>query len=389
MTTLTAPLPSPSLPTTTGIDLAERGLLPDWLVRLGIRRQLAQRRRDEGVDAVETEQERFAAFLAESTAGPLAVHTDAANRQHYEVPATFFALLMGSHLKYSSGLWADGVHDLDAAEAAMLTLTSERADLADGQRILELGCGWGSLSLWMAARFPGARITALSNSRNQRDYILAQAAQRGLSNLTVITADLVGFATSERFDRVVSVECFEHLRNYRELFRRIASWLADDGRLFVHVFTHRSAAYPFAAVGADDWMARHFFTGGQMPADRSFLYCQEDLLIDRHWRVSGQHYARTAEAWLTNLDRNRGAAAAALAAGGDTDAVRQVRRWRIFCMACAELWGWRGGNEWLVSHYRFRPRGRSGDLGGEAPRANRSQPGKADHGTSGSGGAGL
>ena len=361
MTTLAAP----TLPLTAArprpdggvIGLAERGLVPDWLIRLGIRRLLRDRLRDEQVGDVEAEGARQQALIDAWSTGPLAVETAAANSQHYEVPAGLFTAALGPRLKYSSCLYQAG-DSLAQAEERMLALTCERAGLADGQEILELGCGWGSLSLWMAAQYPRARIVGVSNSHRQREFIMARAAEQGLTNLEIITADLRSFATVRRFDRAVSVECFEHLRNHHELFRRIAGWLKPGGTLFVHVFVHRTATYPFADQGEDDWMSRHFFTGGVMPSDALFWRYQQHLTLSEHWRVSGRHYAQTAEHWLVNLDRNRTAALTALRTDGlsESEARLQVNRWRIFFLACAELWGYRGGNEWFVAHYRFARR---------------------------------
>jgi cyclopropane-fatty-acyl-phospholipid synthase len=336
---------------------AERGLLPDALIRLGIRRLLAERLRSEGAGGIDAVQARLTRLVDGLAEGPLAVHTDDANAQHYEVPAAFYRLCLGTHLKYSSCLWEDGTRTLDEAEGRMLALTCARAGLADGQDILELGCGWGSLTLWMAARYPGSRITGVSNSHSQRNYILDQARARGLANVEIITCNIVSLSLEQRFDRVVSVECFEHLRNYQELFRRISTWLKPDGCVFVHVFTHLHFAYPFDTEGEDNWLGRHFFTGGLMPSDGLFLRFQDHLRVDQHWRVNGRHYGRTARAWLDNLDRNRAQAELALSdAGSPAQARLQVQRWRMFFMACEELWNYHDGNEWLVSHYRFTAR---------------------------------
>ncbi len=342
-----------------GIDLAERGYIPDSLTRMGIRRLLRQRL-DSDTGDPEHEREQLERFVTESKASPIALHTDKANEQHYEVPAGFYQLSLGKRLKYSSCLWTEGVTTLDQAEEVMLGLTCHRAELVDGQEILEIGCGWGSLTLWMAERYPNSRITAVSNSHSQREFIMGQAKARGFGNVEVITTNIADFDTPRRFDRVVSVECFEHLRNYQELFRRIAGWMKNDARMFVHIFTHARIGYPFEVEGDDNWLGRHFFTGGQMPADSQFLYFQDDLAIERHWRVNGTHYGRTARAWLDNLDRNRRAAIALFAKDrGEREAKIMVERWRIFFMSCEELWNFRRGTEWLVSHYRFHKQSRS------------------------------
>lgn len=336
------------------IELAERGLLPDRLIRFGIRNLLKKRLRDEYAGDVEQQSARYARLLQTLRESPIAIETDAANRQHYEVPAAFYRHALGKHLKYSSCYWDETTETLDQAEARMLELTCERAQLSNGLQILELGCGWGSLTLWMAEHYPSSTITAVSNSNSQREYIIEQARLRGLDNIDVITSDVNRLQMTERFDRVISVEMFEHMRNYGNLMANIATWLKPGGKLFVHIFCHRYLAYPFETEGDDNWMGRYFFTGGLMPSRDTLLHFQQNLLIDCQWDVSGKHYQRTSEAWLNNMDQypNEIEQVFHEVYGKDHSGIWR-QRWRLFFMACAELFGYRGGNEWLVTHYRF------------------------------------
>jgi cyclopropane-fatty-acyl-phospholipid synthase len=331
-------------------SLLEKNLLPDWLVRVGIRRLLAQRIREE-----EARYDR-AAYVADLKTRALAEQTAAANEQHYEVPTPFYQYCLGKRLKYSGCLYPTGQETLDEAEERMLALYAERAQLEDGQHILELGCGWGSLCLYNAERFPNAHITAISNSRTQKEHIDTEARRRGLGNLRIITCDINAFDIAPaQFDRVVSVEMFEHLKNYELLFRNIARWLKPGGLLFTHIFTHSRFSYHFVARDETDWMSRHFFTGGQMPAHDLFLQFQGDLKFVQDWKVNGRHYQQTAEHWLKNMDAHRDEV---LPLFRDTYGPDQAEKWwaywRVFYMACAELWGYKRGEEWLVSHYVFR-----------------------------------
>jgi cyclopropane-fatty-acyl-phospholipid synthase len=337
------------------IELCERGLIPDRLTRLGIRRLCAQRLRDEHRADTERADTRYRTLLAELRDSAIALAVDAANTQHYEVPTRFFQLCLGKRLKYSSGYYPLGTEGLDEGEEAMLALYGERAELADGQHILELGCGWGSLTLWMAERFPGARITGVSNSRTQREHILAEAAARGLDNVEILTADVNHLELpAGRFDRCVSIEMFEHMRNYERLLGNIAGWLKPGGKLFVHIFCHRSLMYPFETAGEDNWMGRHFFTGGLMPSADTLLHFQADLRIEQRWLLSGRHYQRTADLWLARQDRHAKEVMEVLAGTyGARDAALWAQRWRMFWMACAEMFGHAGGSEWGVAHYRF------------------------------------
>jgi cyclopropane-fatty-acyl-phospholipid synthase len=340
--------------------VVDRGLLADPVLRVAIRALLRRRLAQLGPDDVASRAERMRALVAELTDGPVAVATHDANEQHYEVPTELFELMLGPNLKYSSGYWPEGVGTLEQAEAAMLELTCERAGLADHQDVLDLGCGWGSLSLHVARRHPTSRVVAVSNSHTQRTHIEKVAAVEGLTNLTVLTADVndLGVAAhtdvvrAESFDRVVSVEMFEHVRNHAELTARIARWLRPGGALFVHVFAHRSEAYPFDTGSSGDWMARHFFTGGIMPSADLLPRVARGLDVTDQWAVSGTHYARTLRAWLDRLDAEAPRARQLLAETyGDDRADAWLRRWRVFTIACEELFAFRGGQEWHVSHH--------------------------------------
>ncbi len=326
------------------ISLAERGLIPLPGLRLGVR-HLLHRRLSEVRDGPNTDD--FVRMLSESR---VALETDKANEQHYEVPVDFFELVLGPHLKYSSAFWTDGTRDLGKAERLMLELSAERADLADGQDILELGCGWGSMTLYMARAYPHSRITAVSNSASQRSFIESRAP----TNVRVITADMNDFDTDERFDRVVSIEMFEHMRNYGELLRRIGGWLRSDGSLFVHLFCHRDQPYCFETEGEDNWLGRYFFTGGIMPSFELIQRFDDRLRVEKCWRVDGTHYSKTARAWRNNLEARRDQIIHIFEGSYGGGAFTWYHRWRLFFLACEELFGYRGGSEWMVGHYLLR-----------------------------------
>jgi len=341
----------------TALKLVERGHVPDALVRSGIRAVVRSGLRSRARGGIASREKHSRDLLDQMRSGPIAVHTGTANQQHYELPAEFFGRVLGPHLKYSGCYWPPGVESLEHAESASLSETCRHAALADGQDILELGCGWGSLTMWMAKHYPESRITAVSNSHSQRRFIEAQCAKRGLGNVTVITADMGDFAAADRFDRVVSVEMFEHMRNHEELMRRIAGWLKPNGKCFVHIFVHRRATYLYETRGAANWMGRYFFTGGVMPADDLLVQHQRDLLLQKKWRQSGEHYRKTADAWLRNLDDHREEVLNIFdRVYGPRDKHRWLQRWRMFFMACAETFGYANGGEWWVSHYLFTKR---------------------------------
>lgn len=345
------------------LRLAESGWLPDAAIRAGIRRLLRRRLRDEAAHDEARRLARRRALLEELRRGPIAARPDLANAQHYEVPAAFFRTVLGPRLKYSACYWPPEVNDLAAAEVAMLELSAARAGLEDGMRILDLGCGWGALALWAARRYPSSRVVAVSNSAAQGRFVAARARELDLDHVAVCTADVNDWTPGGRFDRVVSIEMFEHMRNYRLLLDRIADWLTPDGRLFVHVFCHRSLMYRFESTGPGDWMGRRFFSEGLMPAYDTLAEFQGRLRLEGRWRLDGRHYRRTVRAWLDNLDADPARAAAALARPGG-GAGERLQRWRIFFMACEELFGFAGGTEWQVGHYLLAPEA-SGSRGAE------------------------
>ncbi len=337
------------------LGLAERGLMPDAMLRAGIRRMCVQRRDEESSGGPEAISRRFQQQIAMLRESPVAIHTDAANRQHYELPPAFFQHCLGPRLKYSSCYYPTGNETLAEAEVAMLELYCERAELVDGQDVLELGCGWGSLTLWMAEHYPNSNITAVSNSRPQREFIEARCRERGLDNVRVLTCDVNQLdMLADQFDRCVSIEMFEHMRNYETLLGRISKWLRPGGALFVHIFCHKTLLYPFETEGEDNWMGRHFFTGGLMPSADTLLWFQKHLRIEQRWLVNGTHYQRTADHWLDEQDKHRDVVMPVLREAYGEAAGLWFQRWRMFWMACAELFGYDQGREWMVGHYRFR-----------------------------------
>jgi len=333
------------------VQAFEGAPIPDVMRRAAIDLLVANARRRLGAAGPDAET----AFALEMAQRPIAEHAAAANDQHYELPAAFFEKVLGPQLKYSSCLYGRGVEDLAAAEENALSETAEHAGLADGQDILELGCGWGSLTLWMARTLPNARITAVSNSASQGEFIRGRAGALGLANITVITADMNVFEAPRQFDRVVSVEMFEHMANWRALLTRVRGWLKPEGRAFIHVFTHRTTPYRFDVEDEADWIAQHFFSGGVMPSHGLMAQFPDLFEVEADWRWSGRHYERTALHWLENFDRHDGALREVLAEVYGDAAPLWRRRWRLFFLATAGLFGHRDGQEWGVSHYRLKP----------------------------------
>jgi len=339
------------------ISWTEMGLVPDVAIRAGIRRLVGERLEEIQADDVQRAATALKSFIATMQTAEVAPVPQLANEQHYELPAAFFTKVLGIHRKYSSCYWPPEAQSLDRAETAALSVTCERAGIEDGMSVLDLGCGWGSLSLWIADRYPECRITSVSNSNSQREHIVAEAERRGLDNIDVLTCDMNRFDATGKYDRIVSVEMFEHMRNYEALFSRIGRWLNPDGRFFMHIFCHRLCAYPFEDKGPSDWMGRHFFSGGFMPSADLPLHFQRDLLLQDRWIWDGRHYEKTANAWLANMDQRRDSIMAIFSETyGQENAAQWFMRWRIFFMACAELFGYAGGQEWFVSHYLFSRR---------------------------------
>ena len=337
------------------IELAEQGRLPDSTVRYGIRRLCKKRLKDEFIDHPEYQQDRYQKLIEELRTSPIAIETEAANTQHYEVATDFYLASLGKRLKYSCAYYPDTNTTLDQAEEEMLALYSKRAELDNDQRILELGCGWGSLTLWMAEKYPRSKITAISNSSTQKSYIDHLCRESGFDNVTVITADVNNLELeSAQFDRVISIEMFEHMRNYRQLFERISNWLTSDGKLFIHIFAHRNVMYPFDVKSEQDWMSKYFFTGGLMPSIDTLLHFQEQLKIESRWLINGQHYQKTCNHWLEKTDKNKERIIDAFKENyTEKEAKLWFHRWRIFYMSCAELFGLDNGKQWLVAHYLF------------------------------------
>jgi len=337
------------------IKLSEKQLIPDFAIRYGIRMLLKKRLDSLVSNNPETNIQNKIDFIHKMNSSKIALVPELANKQHYEIPANFYKYCLGRHRKYSSCYWEDNTKNLDEAELLSLKLTTQHAKLTNGQNILELGCGWGSLTLWMAKKFPKSKITAVSNSSSQKTHILEQAKKRNLNNISIITEDMNKFNPKTRYDRIVSVEMIEHMRNHRQLFKKINTWLKPGGLFFMHIFVHKTQPYLFEVQDEDDWMSQYFFSGGMMPSEDLPLFFQEDLKIIDQWSWSGKQYEKTANAWLANIDSNKEKVMKTLEKiYGKDNSKKWFQRWRIFFMSCAELWGYRDGNEWKVVHYLFK-----------------------------------
>ena len=337
------------------IKLAENGILPDFIIKIGIKNLCNQRliwANKIGPEKLQSHHQEWIKKLKES---PIALVPEKANEQHYELSSDFFKLCLGKHLKYSCGYWESDTKDLDSSEYFMLDKSVKRAQLSDNMDILELGCGWGSLTFFMAKKYPNSNITAVSNSNDQRKFIENKCSREGLANVQVITCDMNDFDIDKKFDRVISIEMFEHMRNYKVLLNKISKFLKDRGKLFVHIFTHNTMVYPYEDNGPEDWMAREFFSGGIMPSHNLLLNFQDDMKIESQWKLSGNHYSKTSYAWLKQMDLNKSKIMLIFKnTYGNDNAKMWFQRWRIFYLSCAVMFGMKNGTEWGVSHYRFR-----------------------------------
>jgi len=336
------------------LSMVEKGLIPDLLVRIGIRALLRKRLIDINSSECELADKNQMKMISVMNNSPIAMNTSSANEQHYEVLPEFYELVLGERFKYSCCFWGEDTNNLDTAEINALKITCKRAKLSDGQTVLDMGCGWGSLSLWIAENYPNSSVLSVSNSKTQKTFIENIAKSKNFTNINVITKDMKEFNTDKKFDRIVSLEMFEHMKNYKKLFNRVSKWLNNDGLFFMHIFCHKTVPYEFIDNGPNDWMSRHFFTGGIMPSDDLPLFFQDDLSIAKRWRWNGNHYAKTCNAWLKRMDSQESTIMPVLERVYGDNKKKWQQRWRIFFMSCSELFAFSGGNEWYVSHYLFK-----------------------------------
>ena len=341
--------------------LLAQGWIPDFLIRFGVKILLRNKIKNQKIPNIEKRQSKKVEFVNNLKNQPIAIKTSEANEQHYELPPSFFEEILGDRLKYSCGYWdeflppSDCANKLNQSEEAMLELTCSRADIKNGQKILDLGCGWGSLSIYMAENYPESKITALSNSSTQIEYINSIAKEKELDNLKAVIADINTYKSNNTFDRIISIEMFEHMRNYEALMSKLSKLLRNKGKLFIHIFSHHT--YPFAYVNksSSDWMARYFFAGGTMPSQDLLHYFLEDFHLENQWAVSGKHYKQTLEAWLYKMDNKKETIwPIFLEVYGKKEAKKWWNYWRTFFLSCAEFFGMNEGNEWFISHYLFQ-----------------------------------
>ena len=336
--------------------LLARGLIPDWILRRGVRSQGKERLNM--MNKVDSTKE-YSKFINEASTGNIAVNTDDANNHHYEVDSEFFKYCLGKNLKYSCCFWDENTLDLDAAEDNMLEIYSKRAEITDGMNILDIGCGWGSLSLFLAQKYPKSEITGVSNSSSQKIFIDSVASERNISNLNIITRDINDFRTEEKYDRILSIEMFEHTKNTKKLMNLINDWLNPNGLFFMHVFAHKENPYYFDRDQKNAWMAKYFFTGGMMPNHNLFKDLKSNLEYQKSWILSGEHYERTSNAWLDKMDQNKSKILSLFERSNSSSvAKRKFHFWRLFYIACAEIFGYDNGNEWVVSHHLFKKSGK-------------------------------
>lgn len=337
------------------LNLADKGLIPDPLIKMGIHYLCYKRLQEIKRQDPEMSLEKSLNLLREHEKyESIAIETEAANSQHYEIPPKFFELVLGQNLKYSCSIFPNTNSPLTVAENHTLGLYTKRAEIDNNQDILDLGCGWGSLSFFIAKQFPSTNVTAVSNSKDQIEYITNKCKQSNINNITAIKQDVNSLVFDKKFDRVVSIEMMEHVKNHMSLFEKISSWLNDDGKLFIHIFTNIMSSYDFIPVDDSDWMSKHFFSGGMMPADNYLLYHQKNLKIDSHWRVNGKHYEQTSKCWLENMDKNKEQILSLFKEVYKDEYITFFHRWRIFFMSCEKLFGYNKGREWMVSHYLFK-----------------------------------
>ena len=326
--------------------LAESGFIPDALIKIAARYISNKRISKSSIDYDKPE------IISALSKGVVAEKTSDANKQHYEVPPEYFYHVLGTNLKYSCSLF-DNVNLLDEAETSMLELYIERANIKDGHKILDLGCGWGSFSLYIAKKYPNTNITSVSNSSDQITYIKNEAQKRGLPNIKAYRMDVNSLELNTQFDRIISIEMFEHLRNYKLILSSLNNLLKPDGRLFIHIFCHKKLTYFYEMKNNFDWMTKYFFQGGIMPSKDIFEYFDDELEIINQWDINGNHYSKTCKAWLNNHYINRKKILDVFQKHYDKPKI-WFNRWRIFFLSCEAFFALNNGKEYFVSHYLLK-----------------------------------